>query len=214
MALVRRAYYDLTGLPPTPEQVDAFVNDPSAGAWEKLIDRLLDSARSTARSGAGTGSTWCASPRPTATSATAPSRSPGASATTSSRASTTTSRSTSSSASNSPETSCPAINPDAVIATGFYRLGLWDDEPADPQQARFDELDDFVTTTGQGFLGMSLNCARCHDHKRDPIPQADYYRLLAFFADVQRYDNNRDTRSAVALTDVTPRTTAPPTKQT
>src|ERR671928_210502 len=44
----------------------------------------------------------------------------------------------------------PGYNPDAVIATGYYRLGLWDDEPADPKQARFDELDDFVTTTGQG----------------------------------------------------------------
>jgi len=83
-------------------------------------------------------------------------------------------------------------------------MGLWDDEPADPKQARFDELDDFVTTTGQGLLGMSLNCARCHDHKRDPIPQADYYRLLAFFADVSRYDNNPDTRSSVVLTDVAP----------
>jgi hypothetical protein len=98
----------------------------------------------------------------------------------------------------------PGRSADTVIATGFYRLGLWDDEPADPQQARFDELDDWVTTTGQGFLGMTLNCARCHDHKRDPISQADYYRLLAFFADVPRYDNNRDTRSAVALTDITP----------
>src|SRR6185295_6062770 len=55
---------------------------------------------------------------------------------------------------------------DAAIATGYYRLGTWDDEPADKEQALFDGYDDIVATTGQVFLGMTLNCARCHDHKR------------------------------------------------
>lgn len=72
----------------------------------------------------------------------------------------------------------------AWTATGYYRLGLWDDEPVDRQQARYDMLDGVVSTTGQVVLGMSLGCARCHDHKKDPIPQRDYYRLLAFFQDV------------------------------
>ena len=73
---------------------------------------------------------------------------------------------------------------EALIATGFYRLGIWDDEPADRPLARYDGLDGIVSTTGQVFLGMTINCARCHDHKVDPIPQRDYYRLLAFFQDV------------------------------
>jgi hypothetical protein len=72
----------------------------------------------------------------------------------------------------------------ALIATGYYRLGIWDDEPADRPLARYDGLDGIISTTGQVFLGMTVNCARCHDHKVDPIPQKDYYRLLAFFQDI------------------------------
>ena len=94
----------------------------------------------------------------------------------------------------------PGHNPDAVIATGFYRLGIWDDEPADPLQAALRRLDDIVATTGQVFLGMTLNCARCHDHKVDPIPQTDYYKLVAFFRDIRPYSDNRDVRSANSLT--------------
>lgn len=77
--------------------------------------------------------------------------------------------------------------PDSIIATGYYRLGRWDDEPADPQLAFYDDLDDIVTTTSQTFLGLTVNCARCHDHKIDPIPQRDYYRMIAFFHNVRRY---------------------------
>ncbi len=73
---------------------------------------------------------------------------------------------------------------DALIATGYYRLGLWDDEPADRELAVYDAFDDIITTTGQGMLGLTANCARCHDHKIDPFPQADYYGLLAFFRNV------------------------------
>ncbi|MEZ6065219.1 MAG: DUF1549 domain-containing protein [Planctomycetaceae bacterium] len=79
------------------------------------------------------------------------------------------------------------VTQEALIATGFYRLGLWDDEPADPKLAYYDGLDDIVSTTSQAFLGLTMNCARCHDHKLDPIPQADYYRFLAFFRNVQHY---------------------------
>jgi hypothetical protein len=203
VALVRRACYDLTGLPPTPEQVDAFVNDLSPDAWEKLIDRLLDSPQYGEKWGrhwldvvrfAETNGYERDGPKPFAWRF----------------------RDYVIKSFNDDKPfdqfireqlagdEMPGYNPDAIIATGFYRLGLWDDEPADPLQARFDELDDYVTTTGQGFLGMSLNCARCHDHKRDPIPHADYYRLLSFFADVRRFDLNPDTRSAVALTDISP----------
>ncbi len=81
----------------------------------------------------------------------------------------------------------PDRTPESIIATGFYRLGRWDDEPADPELAYYDDLDDIVTTTGQSLLGMSINCARCHDHKIDPVPQSDYYSLVAFFRGVKRY---------------------------
>jgi len=80
---------------------------------------------------------------------------------------------------------------EGMIATGFYRLGIWDDEPADRKQALYDDLDDIVSVTGQVFLGLTVNCARCHDHKIDPISQADYYKLLAFFNGVERYGERK-----------------------
>ncbi|MEZ6089351.1 MAG: DUF1549 domain-containing protein [Pirellulaceae bacterium] len=76
--------------------------------------------------------------------------------------------------------------PEHLVATGYHRLGIWDDEPADREQALYDDLDDIVGTTSQVFLGLTVNCARCHEHKIDPIPHADYYRLLAFFSGLQR----------------------------
>lgn len=84
------------------------------------------------------------------------------------------------------------VTADSLTATGYYRLGLWDDEPADPLQALYDGYDDLVTTTSQGFLGLTLNCSRCHDHKIDPIPQKDYYAMVAFFRDVTPYATRGD----------------------
>src|SRR6185503_15173048 len=57
-------------------------------------------------------------------------------------------------------------------------------EPADRALAKYDILDGIVATTSQVVLGMTVNCARCHDHKKDPIPQRDYYRLLAYFHNI------------------------------
>lgn len=79
------------------------------------------------------------------------------------------------------------VTTETLTATGYYRLGIWDDEPADPLQARFDEYDDLVSTTGQAFLALTINCARCHDHKIDPISQHDYYSMVAFMRDVTSY---------------------------
>ena len=72
------------------------------------------------------------------------------------------------------------------IATGFLRLGHWDDEPADPATDRFDQLDDIVSTTGQAFLGLTIGCARCHDHKFEPLATRDYYSLVAVFNPLER----------------------------
>ncbi|MFN9720187.1 MAG: PSD1 and planctomycete cytochrome C domain-containing protein, partial [Planctomycetota bacterium] len=69
----------------------------------------------------------------------------------------------------------------SVIGTGFLCLGTWNDEPNDPEDYKYERLEDLVHTTATAFLGLTVKCARCHDHKFDPIPQVDYYRLAAAF---------------------------------
>ena len=81
----------------------------------------------------------------------------------------------------------PGERADALLATGFYRLGLWDDEPADREQAAADERADIVDTISQTVFGSTLGCARCHDHKADPFSQAEYYALTAHFAGLRGY---------------------------
>jgi len=80
----------------------------------------------------------------------------------------------------------PDATAQSIVATGFQRLGVWDDEPDDKRMAEFDELDDIVSTTSSAFLGLTLGCARCHDHKFDPISQADYYQFLSFLPTTPR----------------------------
>ncbi|MDP6467947.1 MAG: DUF1549 and DUF1553 domain-containing protein [Pirellulaceae bacterium] len=91
-----------------------------------------------------------------------------------------------------------AISTETVIATGFYRLGSWDDEPADSAQDRHDQLDDIIRTTSQVFLGLSLGCARCHDHKFDTLTMHDYYRMSAIVAPMQRPQSGRSDQDAPA----------------
>lgn len=204
VALVRRAYYDLIGLPPTPAQVDAFVNDKSPDAFARLVDQLLASPHYGEKWGrhwldivryAETNGYERDGPKPYAWRY----------------------RDYVIRSFNADKPYDQFIreqiagdelsrtdNADPIIATGFYRLGIWDDEPADPKQSLYDGYDDLVTVTAQGFLAMTVNCARCHDHKKDPIPQTDYYRLLAFFRDIPPYSNTRDVRSAANMTDITP----------
>ncbi|MEM9588254.1 MAG: PSD1 and planctomycete cytochrome C domain-containing protein [Planctomycetota bacterium] len=190
--LIRRATYDLTGLPPSKSEIDAFVASESPEAFEDLVDSLLQSPHY----GEQWGRHWLDLVRFAETN---------------------------SFERDGKKTNAykfrdyviRAFNDDkpydqfvreqlagdeldqvtaeTLAATGFYRLGIWDDEPADPKQARFDELDDIITTTGQAFLGLTINCARCHDHKIDPIPQANYYSLLAFFEDITPFAIRRDT---------------------
>ena len=73
------------------------------------------------------------------------------------------------------------VSAETLVALGYNRLGPWDDEPADFVQDRFDQLDDIVATTSQVFLGMTLGCARCHNHKFDPLTARDYYSMVAIF---------------------------------
>ena len=101
-------------------------------------------------------------------------------------------------------------NADAMIATGFLRL--WPDEynAANLEQRRQEILDDVTDTTGLAFLGLTFGCARCHDHKFDPIPQTDYYRLQAFFAPMRRATTCRPWTAPHARTI---RTGSPPGKK-
>ena len=202
VALVRRAYYDLTGLPPTPEQVDEFVKDPSPSAWPRLVDKLLDSPHY----GEKWGRHWLDVVRYAETNGYerdgvkphawrfrdyviksfnddkpfdrfAKEQIGG--------------------------DELPDRSAETIVASGFYRLGLWDDEPADRELALYDGYDDLVTVTGQGFLGMTLNCCRCHDHKGDFFPQADYYRFVALFRDVRPFSYDTGPRGS-SFTDITP----------
>lgn len=80
---------------------------------------------------------------------------------------------------------------DAIIATGFYRLHVWDDEPDDTEAAEFDEADDVMVSIGSAFMGLTVGCARCHDHKFDPISQKDYYSMLSFLRGIEPYGLNK-----------------------
>src|SRR5439155_13906498 len=76
----------------------------------------------------------------------------------------------------------PNATPDQVIATGFHRNTLTNKEGGvDPEQFRVEAVVDRVNTTGKVFLGLTVGCAQCHDHKYDPISQREYYQLFAFF---------------------------------
>src|ERR1051325_6300303 len=85
----------------------------------------------------------------------------------------------------------PDASDDSLIALGFNRLGPWDDEPADPKEDRFDQLDDIVNATSLVFMGTTLACARCHDHKFEALTMHDYYRMVAIFNPLVRPRNGR-----------------------
>jgi len=85
----------------------------------------------------------------------------------------------------------PDANAETMTATGYHRLGPWDDEPADPAEDRFDQLDDMVSTTSQAFLGLTLGCARCHNHKFEPLSTRDYYSMVATFNGLVRPRDGR-----------------------
>jgi hypothetical protein len=190
--LIRRVTYDLTGLPPTPEAVEAFVNDPSAQAWENLVDRLLESPHY----GEKWGRHWLDLVRFAETNSYE---------TDEAKPNAWRYRDYVIRAFNSDKPydrfireqlagdELPDSDADGLIATGFYRLGIWDNDPADKDLALYDQLDDLVATTGQVFLGLTVDCARCHDHKIDPISQRDYYSLLAFFRNIHPYRNGGGT---------------------
>jgi hypothetical protein len=184
--LIRRVTFDLIGLPASPEEVDAFVADAAPNAYEKLIERLLASPQYGERWGrhwldvvrfAQTNGYERDHEKPNAWRY----------------------RDYVIKALNQDKPydqfileqlagdELDAVTDDSLTATAFFRLGVWDDEPDDRRQAEFDELDDMLATTSNAFLGLTLGCARCHDHKFDPIGQDDYYSMLAFLRNIRPY---------------------------
>ena len=179
LTLLRRAHLDLIGLPPTPEETAAFLADMEPGAWERLIDRLLASPHYGERWGrhwldvaryADSDGFEQDVDRPNAW--------------------------------RYRDYVIDAFNQDkpfdqfiieqvagdeldettheTMIATGFLRAGpRVNFREKDNPERRYEYLDDVIATLGRGILGLTVHCARCHFHKFDPIPQTDYYRLMA-----------------------------------
>ena len=199
--LVRRVYFDLLGLPPRPEEVEAFVADTDPASYDRLIDRLLDSPHYGERWGrhwldvaryADSNGQEGDQDRPTAYHY----------------------RDFVIRALNSDlpydrfvrwQMAGPEIapdGPDAIAATGFIVAGPHTvlDVPMEEEKIRnrFNELDDMLATTGSAFLGLTVGCARCHDHKYDAIPTRDYYRMLNAFTCGDRAEVPLASRADVA----------------
>jgi hypothetical protein len=197
--LIRRLTYDLEGLPPTPEEVDAFIADKSPDAYEHLVDRLLASPRY----GERWGRHWLDAahygeshgydkdkPRRNAWPY----------------------RDYVIRAFNNDKPYSRFVqeqlagdvlypdDPDATIALGFIASGPWDfvgqvelkDDTTAKRLTRDLDRDDMVSVTMSTFVSMTAHCARCHDHKFDPIPQSEYYGLQSVFAGVDRADRPVD----------------------
>jgi len=178
---LRRVTFDLVGLPPTPSEIDAFLRDDAPDAHAKVIDRLLASPHYGERWGrhwldlarfAETNGFEHDEIRPDAWRY----------------------RDYVIKTFNANKPYDRFLkeqlagdelfpdDPDALIATGFSLLGPDMTDSASQAQRRQNTLDDMTDTTGLVFLGLTLGCARCHDHKFEPIYQADFYRVQAFFA--------------------------------
>ncbi len=190
---IRRAYFDLIGLPPTPSEVKEFLADKSPQAYENLIDRLLDSPHY--------GERWARHWLDIARFA----ESHGFEHDYDRNF-----------AYHYRDFVIKALNQDmpynqfvkwqlagdemapdnplALMATGFLGAGVFPTQITanEVERTRYDALDDMLNTTSQAMLGLSVGCARCHDHKFDPIASADYYRLLSTFTTTVRTEIELD----------------------
>jgi len=178
--LIRRLHHDLTGIPPTAQEVSSFVSKQSEGAYAELVDELLSSNLF----GERWARHWLDVVRYAETNGYERDA-------------------VKLNIWKYRDWVIGALNQDmpydqfvreqlagdeisertdrSVIATGMLRAGTWNDEPNDPQEYMYERLEDMVDVVSTAFLGITVRCARCHDHKFDPIPQRDYYRLAAAF---------------------------------
>jgi cytochrome c553 len=183
--LIRRATFDLTGLPPTPEEIEAFVNDRSPEAWKKVIDRLLaspaygerwgrhwlDMARYADSNGLDEnvhyGNAWryrdwviAAFNRDEPYNQFLTEQLAG---------------------DLLPAAQDPQVRNERLIATGFLAVGPKFISEVDTQKVLMDMADEQLDTLGRTTMGLTLGCARCHDHKFDPVTTKDYYALAGIF---------------------------------
>jgi mono/diheme cytochrome c family protein len=203
--LVRRLSFDLTGLPPTPEEVETFVNDAAPYAYEKLVERLLGSPAYGERAGrhwldvvhyGDTHGYDKDKPRPNAW----PYRDYVIRAFNTDKPYDRFVREQVAGDVLFPGT------PDGIEALGFISAGPWDfighaevpETKIDGKVARHLDRDDMVSNTIGTFMSLTVHCAQCHNHKFDPISQEDYYSLQAVFAAVDRTDRRYDAEPAVA----------------
>jgi cytochrome c553 len=182
--LVRRLYLDLTGLPPTPDEVEAFLADTSANAFEKVVDRLLASPRF----GEKWGRHWLDVARYAESSGkvvnvTYPHawryRDYVIAAFNADKPYDQFVREQL--AGDLMPTPDPKLRAERTVATGFLAIGPKTLNERNGVQFELDVADEQIDVTFQAFLGITAACARCHDHKFDPIPQADYYALAGIF---------------------------------
>ena len=195
--LIRRVTFDLTGLPPTPQDVDSFLADTSPDAYDRLVDRLIASPHYGERMARqwldlvrySDGDGYRADDyRPDAW-----------------RYRDYVIRSFNA---DKPYTRFVQEQlagdelfpdePEAIIATGYLRHGIYEWNARDVRGQWDTILNDLTDTTGDVFFGLGLQCARCHDHKFDPILQRDYFRLRAYFAPIQPGDRLAATADEVA----------------
>ena len=187
--LIRRAYFDLIGLPPTPEQTDRFLADAAPNAYEKVIDDLLASPHY----GERWGRHWLDLARYAESHGYEQDYD---------RPNAWHYRDYVIRALNADQPFDEFVrwqiagdelapdNVEAWKATGFLAAGTHATQITANQaeKERYDELDDMAATIGTSMLGLTVGCARCHDHKYDPIPTRDYYRLISTFTKTVRSD--------------------------
>ena len=207
VTLIRRVTFDLTGLPPTPEEIDAFVGDKSASAFAKVVDRLLDSPRF----GERWGRHWLDVVRfgeSTGKERNIPYR----------YAWRYRNYVIDSFNADKPydrfiieqlagdllQTRDAAERDTHLVATGFLALGTKGVNTKNPEQFHYDVIDDQIDVTGRAFLGMTVACARCHDHKYDPIPTADYYAMAGIFRSTETFDGIKPGRKSASDKNLLP----------
>jgi len=189
-ALLRRATFDLTGLPPTPEEADAFLQDGSPDTFAKLVDRLLASP--------AYGERWARHWLDVVRYADYHDGNPATRTASCDPLNAWRYRDWVVRALNAdlsfdrfivhqiagdllPDPDGGEFYADGLVATTFLTNGSWDRGDADKEKMVSDMVDDQIDTVGKAFLGLTLGCARCHDHKFDPVSQADYYGLAGIF---------------------------------
>ena len=188
--LLRRVTYDLTGLPPSPEEVAAFLSDDSPDAYSRVVERLLSSA--------AYGQRWARHWLDVVRYADYHDGNPKARNPICEPLEAWRYRDWVVDSFNAdrpfddfithqiagdllPSPDGAAIYPDGLVATTFLANGTWDRGDADKEKLVSDMVDDQIDTVGKAFLGLTLGCARCHDHKFDPVSNEDYYALAGIF---------------------------------